>query len=87
MMKMVAARLEKMDASHKEMVAEIKPERDVETMACQETTEVRIEEEKLTSVDRKPEVAEQREVPVEDAEVMAVGEPKKKRRTDRKLAA
>jgi hypothetical protein len=30
-----------------------------------------------------PEAAEQREVPIEDAEVMPVGEPKKKRRRDR----
>jgi hypothetical protein len=37
-------------------------------------------------VDRKTEVALQREVPVEDAEIMPVGEPKKKRRRDRKLA-
>ncbi|PNE09429.1 hypothetical protein B7P43_G15435 [Cryptotermes secundus] len=38
-------------------------------------------------MDRKPEVAQQREVPVEDATVMAVGEPKRKRRRDRKLVA
>jgi hypothetical protein len=57
-----------------------------ETMACQEM-EARQEEEEPSSVDRKPEVAEQREVPVEDAEVMPVGKPKKKRRRDRKLAA
>jgi hypothetical protein len=35
----------------------------------------------------KPDVAERREFPVEDAEVMPVGELKKKRRRDRKLAA
>jgi hypothetical protein len=34
----------------------------------------------------KPEVVEQREAPVDDAEVMPVEEPKKKRRKDRKLA-
>jgi hypothetical protein len=46
------------------------------------------QEEKPTSLDRKPEAAEeQREVPVEDAEVIPVEEPKKKRRRDRKLAA
>jgi hypothetical protein len=56
-----------------------------ETLACQEM-EARQEEEEPSSVERKPEVAE-REVPVEDAEVMPVGEPKKKRRRDRKLAA
>jgi hypothetical protein len=43
-------------------------------------------EEEPSSVDRKPEVAEQREVPVEGAEVMPIGEPKKKRRRDQKLA-
>jgi hypothetical protein len=37
-----------------------------ETMACQEM-EARPEEEEPTSVDRKPEVAQQREVPNEDA--------------------
>jgi hypothetical protein len=55
------------------------------TMACHEMEE-RLEEQP-TSVDRKPEAAEQREVLVENAEVMPVGEPKKKRRRDRKLAA
>jgi hypothetical protein len=34
MMKTMAARLEKMDNSHKEMAAETKPNRDVEEMAC-----------------------------------------------------
>jgi hypothetical protein len=57
-----------------------------ETMACQET-EARPEEEKMpTLVDRKPEAAKQREAPVDDAKVMPVGEPKKKRRRDRQLA-
>jgi hypothetical protein len=49
-----------------------------ETMACQEM-EAHQEEDEPSSVDRKPEVAE-REVPVEDAEVMLVGEPKKRHR-------
>jgi hypothetical protein len=44
-------------------------------------------EERSTSVERKPEAAQEDEVPVDDAEVMPVGEPKKKRRRDRKLAA
>jgi hypothetical protein len=56
------------------------------TMACQEM-EARQEEEEPTSVDMKSEVAERREVPVEDATVMPVGEPKRKQRRDRKLAA
>jgi hypothetical protein len=33
-MKMMAARLEKTDTSHMEMVPENRPERDMETMAC-----------------------------------------------------
>jgi hypothetical protein len=45
------------------------------------------QEEEPTSADRKPEAAKQREVPVDDADVMPVGEPKKKRRRDRKLSA
>jgi hypothetical protein len=45
-------------------------------------------EEKPTSVNRKPKAAEEEEgVPKEDAEVMPVGKPKRKRRRDRKLAA
>jgi hypothetical protein len=74
-----------MDISHMEMVAENKPERDMEAMACRETMEARLEEKEPTSVETKPEVAQQ-EVPVEDADVMLVGEPKKKRHRDQKLA-
>jgi hypothetical protein len=37
-----------------------------ETMACQETMEARLEEEKPASVDRTPEVAHGQEVPLED---------------------
>jgi hypothetical protein len=58
-----------------------------ETMACQEI-EARPEEEKEpTPVNTKPEVAQQDEFPAENAEVMLVREPKKKRRRDQKLAA
>ncbi|PNF39393.1 hypothetical protein B7P43_G13216 [Cryptotermes secundus] len=53
------------------------------TMACRET-EARPEGEKPASANRKPEAAGLREVPIQDAEVMPVGEPKKKRRRDRK---
>jgi hypothetical protein len=56
-------------------------------MVCQEVEAHQEEEEGPTSADRKPQAAEQREVPLDDAEVMPVGEPKKKRRRDRKLAA
>jgi hypothetical protein len=51
-------------------------------MACQEM-EARLEEEEPASVDMKPEVAQDEKVPIEDTTVMAVGEPKKKRRRDR----
>jgi hypothetical protein len=57
-----------------------------ETMACQEM-ETRLEEEEPTSVDTKPKVAQEEEDPKEDAKVMPVGEPKKKRRKERKMAA
>jgi hypothetical protein len=56
-----------------------------ETMACQEMEE-RLEEEEPTSVDRKPEVAQQREVPIEDAVVKPV-KGRKKRYRGKKQAA
>jgi hypothetical protein len=84
--KIWAARREMMNASHKETVAEKKPETEVKTMASQEM-EAHQEEEEPTSPDRKPEAAQKDEIPAEDAEVMPAGEPKKKRRRDRKLAA
>jgi hypothetical protein len=102
MMKTMAARLEKMDNSHKEMAAETKPDRDMEEMACRETTEAHLvldektmacqemearPEEKPTSVDRKPEAIEERQFPEENAEVIPVGELRKKRLRDRKPAA
>jgi hypothetical protein len=77
---------EKMGASHMEMVSAFKPEIEEETMACRETMEAHQEEEKLTSPDGKPEAAQKAEVPAENATVMLVGEPKKKRHRDRKLA-
>jgi hypothetical protein len=70
---------EEMAASHKETVAETKSEMDVEMIACQEM-EALSEEKKPTSVDMKPEVAQKEQVPVQDATVMPVGEPKKKKR-------
>jgi hypothetical protein len=82
-------------ANHEEMMAMIKAWRQTgtkdngeETMACEEKTEVRLEEEEEpTSVEMKPEVADDQEVPVEDAEVRSVGEPRKRRRDGRNLAA
>jgi hypothetical protein len=95
MMKMMHANQAKTETRHKyflaRMDADWKAWREImnanydETMACQEI-EARQEEKKPTSSDRKPEAAEQREVPAEDAKVMPIGEPKKKRRRDRKLA-
>jgi hypothetical protein len=70
---------ENMGTSHKEMVAVIEPGRNRETIACQEM-EAYLKEEELTSVDVKPEAAEQREAPVQDATVMPVRNLKKKRR-------
>jgi hypothetical protein len=63
-----------MDTSHKETAAVIKPETEVKTMAYQEV-EAQQEEEEPTSADRKPEAAKQRKAPVDDAELMPVGEP------------
>jgi hypothetical protein len=50
-----------------------------ETMSCQEKTEARLEEEELASVEMVPEVADE-EVLKEDATVVPVGEPRKRRR-------
>jgi hypothetical protein len=58
-----------------------------ETTACQETMGARLEAEEPASVDMTPGVAEEQEVPVQDAEVVPVGEPGKKRRDRRLLAA
>jgi hypothetical protein len=57
-----------------------------ETMACQEMEE-RLEEEKPTSVDRKPEVAQEREVTVEAAVVKPVNGRKKRQRSKWQAAA
>jgi hypothetical protein len=97
LMKMLQAHQAKTDAvvpamqvtetSRKETAAVIEPETgEVETMACQ-GMEARQIEEKPPSLDKKPEAAQQEEVPIDDAEVIPVREPKKKRRRDRKLAA
>jgi hypothetical protein len=80
--KRMAVSREKMNASLKEMVAEIKPEMEIETTACEEM-EAHLEEEEPALVDMKTEVAQDEKVPVGDAIVMPVEEPKKKRRRDR----
>jgi hypothetical protein len=75
-----------MKAALKSAIREIKFTRE-ETIACQETMEARLEKGKPASVDMTPEVAHDQEVPVEDAEVTAVGEPKKRLWDRRNLAA
>jgi hypothetical protein len=74
------------ETSRKETATVIEPETEVKTMASQ-GMEAHQEEEKPASLDMKPEAAQQEEVPVEDAEVIPVGEPKEKRRRNQKLAA
>jgi hypothetical protein len=66
-------------------LTDIKNDRE-ETMACQETTEARLQG-KPASVDTTPEVAQEQEVPREGAARMPVGEPRKRRRGRRNLAA
>ncbi|PNF29782.1 hypothetical protein B7P43_G10691 [Cryptotermes secundus] len=67
---------EELATSHSGM-AKIKPETDKEMLACREMMEAHLqEEEKRTSLDRKPEVAQQ-EVPIEDAIVKPVKGQKK----------
>jgi hypothetical protein len=82
----------RMDANMGSMKAELKSTiKDMkingeEAMACQETVEERLEEEKPASMELKPEVADE-EVPLEDAIVMPVREPRKRHRDRRHLAA
>jgi hypothetical protein len=57
-----------------------------ETMACKEKTEARLGKEEPASVEMKPKAAHE-EVPVKDAARMPVGEPRKRRRDRRHLAA
>jgi hypothetical protein len=75
---------ENMGNSHKEMVAVIKPEMDSETMACRETTEERLDEEKPTSPDRNPEAAEENKVPKEETVVQPVKRRKRRYRGKKK---
>jgi hypothetical protein len=87
MMELPLAMREDMKAWRKQMDAWV---RDIngtrgEKMACQGKAEAHLEGEEPTSVDMEPEAAHG-EVPREDAAVMPVGEPKKRRR-DRNLDA
>jgi hypothetical protein len=79
-----------MDASRKAWREQMEASRNAwrkETMACQETMEARLEEDKPTSVDTTPEVAHEQEVPKEHAVVIPVGEPRKRRQDRRNLTA
>jgi hypothetical protein len=69
----------------KAWLSDLKINRD-ETMACQETMEACLERKEPASVEMKPELAD-KEVPLEDAKVMPVGEPRNRRRDRRNLAA
>jgi hypothetical protein len=80
-----AMREERMKANMDACIADIKYNRE-ETMACQEKMEAPLEEKKPVSEDMVPEVAHE-EVPAKDAVVMSVGEPRKRRRDQRHLAA
>jgi hypothetical protein len=76
---------EKMMARMGALIADMKYSRE-ETMVCQEKMEAHLKgKEEPTSMDMEPEVAQ--EVPVEDAAVMPVGEPRNRRRDRRNLAA
>jgi hypothetical protein len=58
-----------------------------EAMACQGNVEARLDEEKPASVDMTPEVVHKQEVPREDVVEMPAGEPRRRRRDRRNLAA
>jgi ABC-type Zn2+ transport system substrate-binding protein/surface adhesin len=70
---------ERMNAGHKEIMAWLKDLKinGEETMACQEKTEARLQGQPA-SEDMTLEVAHEHEVPLEDAVVMPVGEPRKR---------
>jgi hypothetical protein len=78
----------RMNDGHKEMMAWLKDLKlkKEETMACQEKTEARLQGEP-TSEDMTPEVSHKQVVPLVNAVVMPVGEPRKRSRDQRHLAA
>jgi hypothetical protein len=73
-----------METSHKEIVAESKPKTDIKTTACQEM-QARQDEAEPTSVEMKPEVAQQQEVPKEVTVVQLVKGQKRRLRGRSKL--
>jgi hypothetical protein len=88
-MEILLAMREEMKADHEEMMPWLTNRKDIrkEKIACQEKTEAHLEKDKPASVDTAPEVADNQEVPVEDAEVRSVAEPRKRGRDRRNLAA
>jgi Tfp pilus assembly protein FimV len=80
------ANMDSTQAALKSAIKEMKLNRE-ETMACQGNMEARLEEDKPASVDTTPEVAHDQGIPSEDTEVIPVGEPRKRRRDRRNLAA
>jgi hypothetical protein len=81
-----AMRDKRMKANRDACIEDIKDTQE-ETMACQQTMEARLEEEEPASVDMTPEVSHEQKVPMEDAVVMPVREPRKRRQDRRYLAA
>jgi hypothetical protein len=79
------AMLENMGATHEEMEIGREPKTKVKTMACQKMKS-RLEEERPTSVETKPEVETQDEVPNVDAVVQPVKGRKRRYRGKRKAA-
>jgi hypothetical protein len=91
---MLTEMIARMDANHEKRMARmdawLKDMRIFrrETTACQGMMEARPEEDKPASVDTTPEVEDDQEIPVEDAEVRSVAEPRRRRRDQlRDLAA
>jgi hypothetical protein len=78
--------MQSMQAALKSAIKEAKFNRE-ETMACQGNMGAHLEEVKPASVDTTPEVADDREIPVEDAEVWSVAEPRKRRWDGQNLVA
>jgi hypothetical protein len=66
---MAAMRDKIMEADRNAAREEVEPEQDIKTMAYRETMKARLEEKGPTSVETKPEVTKQNEVPNADAVV------------------
>jgi hypothetical protein len=79
--------VERQETSNKEVAINSRRACQDERTTCQETMEACLEgKEEPASMELKPEVADE-EVPLEDAVVMTVGEPRKRRRDQLHLAA